>query len=247
MNTFLILMLASTSILAAEPLAKTWKAPDGTEVLYRFSSPAEPEEGKKYPLVLFLHGSGQRGTDNTAQMGNGFKAILENAAKLNEPIYLLAPQCPPGRWWSAPAEGYLALANAQGENKLLAAILALVTEKTGTHFVDADRIYVTGLSMGGFATWDLLGRSPETFAAAIPICGGGDISQVESYKHIPIRIFHGDQDQVVPTAASVIMADALKAAKGKAELTIYEGVGHDSWTQTYGNEEVIKWLLSQKK
>jgi predicted peptidase len=231
----------------AEPVPMTYKATDGTEVLYRFAAPEKTEEGKTYPLVLFLHGSGSRGTDNKGQLRNGVSEILDTAGQLGEPVFLIAPQCPPGRRWSEPTGDWIGLKDAGGKNPLLDAIVALMDETAEKHPIDRKRIYVTGLSMGGFGTWDLLARSPQTWAAAIPICGGGDPETVKKFKHIPIRIFHGDADGVIAPRSSERMASALEKAGGKAELTMYPGVGHDSWTQTYNDREVMKWLFAQRK
>lgn len=246
MKTLLILA-AMLMPLAAKPEAKTFKAADGTELLYRFSTPEKTGEGETYPLVLFLHGAGERGTDNKAQLRNGVKDILKGAEKLGQPVFLIAPQCPPEQWWAEPREDRLALKDAGGKNPLLDAVLALLEETAKNHPVDRKRIYVTGLSMGGFGTFDLLARSPQTWAAAIPICGAGDPTSVSKFKDIPIRIFHGADDEVVPPKGSELMAGALQDYGGKAELTLYAGVGHNSWDKTYGDTEVIKWLLAQKK
>ena len=128
MKNLLISLACMTASCAAEPVAKTYSAPDGTEVLYRLASPEKTEPGKKYPLVLFLHGSGERGTDNTAQMKHGVPAILAGAEKLNEPVFLIAPQCPPEQWWSEPKEDRMELKDAGGKNPLIDAVLALVAE-----------------------------------------------------------------------------------------------------------------------
>jgi predicted peptidase len=231
----------------AEPVPMTFKAEDGTEVLYRFAAPEKTEEGKTYPLVLFLHGAGERGTDNKAQLKHGVDDILKGAAGLGEPVFLVAPQCPPEQWWAEPTPDRLALKEAGGGNPLLDAVLALVAETAEKHPIDPKRIYITGLSMGGFGTWDMLARSPQTWAAAIPICGGGDKKTAPAFKHIPIRIYHGAADEVVPPKSSELMAMALGNIGGKATIRLYPGVGHNSWTQTYKDREVIKWLFAQRK
>lgn len=245
MKTFAAILTITTAF--AEPVPMTFKATDQTVVLYRFSEPEKTEEGKQYPLVLFLHGSGERGTDNKAQLKHGVADILKGAAELGEGVYLIAPQCPPERWWAEPTPDRLGLKDAGGENPLLAAALALIEDTAVKHPIDRKRIYVSGLSMGGFGTWDLLARAPQTWAAAIPICGGGDKKTAPSFKHVPIRIHHGAADNVVPPEASNIMAKALGNIGGNATIREYPGVGHDSWTQTYRDPEVIKWLFTQRK
>lgn len=241
----LILTMASAAAIETEP--KTFEAADGTEVRYRYAAPAETEEGKKYPLVLFLHGAGERGDDNRSQLKHGAKAILRNSEKLGEPVFLIAPQCPGGKWWAAPTEDRTRLAGAKGPNPLLDAVLELVEKTAANEAVDPQRIYISGLSMGGFGTWAALARKPGTFAAAIPVCGGGDPGTVGSFKDLPIRIFHGADDEVVPPESSRLMSEALGKAGSGAELTLYPGVGHDSWTRTYADEEVIRWLFAQTK
>lgn len=243
----LFLAAATMATALAEPVPMTFKATDQTEVLYRFAAPEKTEEGKAYPLVLFLHGAGERGTDNKAQLRNGVNDILKGAADLGEGVFLIAPQCPPDNWWAEPTPDRLGIIADAGRNRLLHAVLALVEETAQKHPIDRNRIYVTGLSMGGFGTWWMLGESPQTWAAAIPICGGGRAKAVGNFKHIPIRIFHGAADDVVPPKASEIMALALKEIGGKAESTLYPEVGHDSWTRTYKDREVIKWLFAQRK
>ena len=119
--------------------------------------------------------------------------------------------------------------------------------EAGKYPIARKRIYLTGLSMGSFGTWDMLARSPQTWAAAMPICGGGAPQTVGKFKDVAIRIFHGELDEVVPTKSSELMAEALRKAGSKAELTMYPGVGHDSWTPTYQDREVIKWLFAQRK
>jgi predicted peptidase len=237
--------MANAAAIETEP--KTFGAADGTEVLYQFAAPAKIEEGKTYPLVLFLHGSGERGSDNKAQLNHGVKAILENADKLGQPVFLIAPQCPLDKTWApyridpgSPADGTLA-------NPLLDAVLALVGETASKQAVDRKRIYITGLSMGGFGTWAAIASKPDVFAAAIPICGSGDPRTAGRFKDMPIRIFHGDADNVVPPAGSQLMFDALKEAGSDAKLTLYPGVGHNSWTRTYADEDVIRWLFAQTK
>lgn len=225
--------------------SKEFTAKDGTTVKYRWSAPEKIEAGKTYPLVLFLHGSGERGDDNTAQLRHGVRAIIAGAAKLDQPVFLIAPQCPKDRWWSPVDMEKKRLSAADQPNALLEAILALVDQTTATQPVDEKRFYLTGISMGGFATWDMLGRAPNRIAAAIPICGGGDPSQVAKFKDVPIWAFHGEADPVVPVKTTREMISALEAVGGKPKATYYPGVEHDSWTRTYDDPAVIRWLFDQ--
>ncbi|RYD29767.1 MAG: phospholipase, partial [Verrucomicrobiaceae bacterium] len=157
-----------------------------------------------------------------------------------------APQCPPDRWWSPVDREAWKLSAAKEPNNLLDGLLELVEKTSREQPVDPKRFYVTGISMGGFATWDLLGRAPKKIAAAIPICGGGDTDLVRRYGNVPIWAFHGDADPVVPVRTTKDMVAALEKAGGKPKVTYYPGVEHDSWTQTYSNPDVIRWLLDQR-
>lgn len=238
--------LACSLGTAAEPEAREWTAKDGTVIRYRWSAPEKIEPGKTYPLILFLHGAGERGTDNTAHLKHGVSPILANAKKLNQPVFLIAPQCPPDRWWSPVNLEAGRLSEADKPNNLLDAVLALCAETTEKQPVDPKRFYVTGISMGGFATWDALGRAPDRIAAAIPICGGGDPDLVKRYEKISIWAFHGEADPVVPVSATKDMVAALAKAGIRSQASYYTGVEHDSWTRTYKDPDVIRWLLDQR-
>ncbi|MCU0782029.1 MAG: prolyl oligopeptidase family serine peptidase [Akkermansiaceae bacterium] len=244
MKTSLTALLACGFAAAQEPQPKQWTMPNHPPLPYRWSAPAKMEPDATYPLVLFLHGAGERGSDNTAQLKHGVRAILKAAEKLNQPCFLIAPQCPPDRWWTPRGPR----ANDQHHNQApLDAVIALVTDTLKRHPVDPARVYVTGLSMGGYGTWHLLASQPDLFAAAIPICGGGDPGKAVSFKAVPIWAFHGEADPVVPVKTTREMIAALEQAGGKPKATYYPGVAHDSWTATYDNTEVLKWLFAQRK
>ncbi len=239
--------LAGTILsLSSEPEAREFTAKDGTILKYRWSAPEKLEPGKTYPFVLFLHGSGERGDDNHAQLKHGVLPIIEGAAKQGQPIFLIAPQCPKDRWWSPVDMKKMSLTAAREPNSLLESVLELVDETFKTQPADSKRFLVTGISMGGFATWDLLGRVPQKIAAAIPICGGGDVSLTATYKDVAIWAFHGEADPVVPAKSTRELISALEAAGGKPKSTFYPGVDHDSWTMTYNDPAVIRWMLDQR-
>lgn len=233
--------------MAAQPEARTWQAPNGTIVKYRWCAPASLEQGKTYPLVLFLHGAGERGDDNAAQLKHGVMALSAGSNKIGEPCFLIAPQCPTDRWWAPINHDTMRLKAAEQPNDLLDAVLALVDDTFQTQPVDARRFYVTGLSMGGYATWDLLGRVPARIAAAIPICGGGDPSQAAKFKDVPVWAFHGEADPTVPVKSTKDMIAAIEQAGGKPKATYYPGVGHDSWTRAYDDPATIRWLFQQRR
>lgn len=230
-----------------ETTAEVFTAPSGEILRYRQHLPKNVAAGKKLPLVLFLHGAGERGTNNVSQLKHGVSALLQHGAKANDPAVLLAPQCPSGmQWvnvpWSAPSH---TMPEQPSDSMRLA--LALLREKLATLPIDPDRVYVTGVSMGGYGTWDAIQREPALFAAALPICGGGDTARAPSIKNIPVWTFHGDKDTAVPVNRSRDMAKALEACGGKIQYREYPGAGHDVWTRTYNDSDVLAWFFSQHR
>jgi predicted peptidase len=195
---------------------------------YLLYLPQEYEkEGKSWPLVLFLHGAGESGQDLNKVKVHGPPKLV--AAGKEFPFIVVSPQSP-GRGW-----------DAQTLNALLDDVMA-------NYRVDKDRIYVTGLSMGGFGTWALAAAYPDRFAALVPICGGGNSADAKKLVHIPIWVFHGAKDNVVPPSRSESIVKALKEAGAKnLKFTLYPDANHDSWTETYNNPEMWDWLLQQKR
>jgi predicted peptidase len=194
---------------------------------YLLYLPPDYAQKDSWPLLLFLHGAGERGSDLDRVKVHGPPKLIEAGKQF--PFIVVSPQCPDGQWWQ-PHE-----------------LAALVDEIVEKYKVDTDRIYVTGLSMGGFGTWALAGFAPDRFAALVPICGGGDPMTARRLAHVPIWVFHGAKDPVVPLAASERMVEALKKVKGNVKLTVYPEAGHDSWTETYNNPELYRWLLEQRR
>lgn len=183
--------------------------------------------GPRWPLVLFLHGAGERGNNLERIKKHGIPKRI--AAGQPFPFIAVSPQCPPGQWW---------------DNETLNCLLDAVMKR---YRVDRDRVYLTGLSMGGFGTWMLALHSPERFAAIAPICGGGMAFLAHRIKHLPAWVFHGAKDTVVPLEQSVEMVDALNACGGKVKFTVYPDATHDSWTETYNNPALYRWLLKQRR
>ena len=207
----------------------------------RFESKASPPAGidyllylptgyqgseKRWPLMLFLHGSGESGTNLTRVKAHGPPKIVESKPEF--PFILVSPQSS-GRGW-----------NPELLNELLDQVMH-------DYRVDPDRVYLTGLSMGGFGAWSLAARHPEKFAALVPICGGGSTNDAPKLAKLPIWVFHGAQDKTVSPERSKSMVEALKAAGGAPKFTLYPEAGHDSWTATYNNPELYDWLLKQKR
>lgn len=182
---------------------------------------------KKWPLMIFLHGSGERGNNLDLVKTHGPPKLVKNGKEF--PFILVSPQTPQNLWWNAD---------------FLNALLEVITSK---YKVDMNRIYLTGLSMGGYGTWDLAEKYPHWFAAIAPICGAGNPFLACNIKDIPTWVFHGAKDKVVPIEKSKEMVNAIKKCGGNPKFTIYPEAGHNSWTKTYNNPDLYKWFLSQSK
>ena len=197
------------------------------QMSYLLYLPNGYEQQESWPLLLFLHGSGERGEDLELVKKHGPPKLI--AAGKEFPLIVVSPQCPKGRWWE-PIE-----------------LVALLNDLSDKYKVDHDRVYVTGLSMGGFGTWQLASYAPDRLAAIAPICGGGEKYWVKQFAHLPVWAFHGAKDTGVPPERSQLMVDELNKNGGHPKLTIYPEAGHDSWTETYDNPELYAWLLEQKR
>lgn len=179
------------------------------------------------PLLLFLHGAGERGADLELVKIHGPPKLAEAGKKF--PFVVISPQCPQGKRW------------------MPAALEAFIDAIEQRYRIDATRIYVTGLSMGGHATWELAVQHPGRYAAIIPVCGAGVPSRARRLRDLPVWAFHGALDDVVPLSASQDMIEAIKAAGGHPRFTVYPQAGHDSWTETYANDEIYSWLMQQRR
>ena len=177
---------------------RTFQAPNGQTLLYRWMEPAKVEVGKPYPLVVLLHGAGERGTDNRLQLVHGGRQLLAWGREWKLPFVLVAPQCPGGKQWVDTPWGALAHTMPESPSETLALAMELLDNRLAALPVDHDRVYATGVSMGGYGVWDLLQRRPGFFAAAVPVCGGGDTNLASRLVSVPIRAFHGKADGVVP-------------------------------------------------
>ena len=177
-----------------------------------------------WPLILFLHGSGERGEDLDLVKKHGLAKIVEQEPAF--PFIVVSPQCPMNEWWSMDA------------------LATLLDEVENKYRVDKSRIYVTGLSMGGYATWQLALEHPNRFAAIAPICGGAEPLLAHKLKHLPIWAFHGAKDEIVPISRSSEMVRALRKLGNRVKFTIYPRAKHDSWTETYENKRLYRWFLT---
>jgi len=209
----------------------TFTSGDKTEtatVHYLLSMPKDYNSQDTVPLIIFLHGMGERGDNLDRVAVHGPPKLVRKTN--TTPFIIVSPQCPKTEWW-----------RPEKLSKLLDHILA-------TTKADPSRVYLTGLSMGGFGTWGWAAAEPQRFAAAIPICGGGSPKTAKQLVDLPIWVFHGGKDRVVAPSKSEAMVNAIKAAGGKkVKLTVYPTVGHDSWTETYANPEIYTWLLQHRR
>ena len=232
---FVLLAAVASASLAADQKPMTFKSTikHQAELDYLLSLPQgyDDDKEKSWPLILFLHGAGERGDDVNLVAKHGPPKLI--AAGKDIPAIVVSPQCPTDQWWTDHLE----------------ALTALLDETARKYRVDPDRVYVTGLSMGGYGTWALLARDTERrFAAAIPICGGGNRMGLLRAVELPIWAFHGDADPVVPLDETTRLVESLQKRGSKnVKLTVYPGVEHDSWTQTYDDPAVWEWLFAQKR
>jgi predicted peptidase len=186
-------------------------------------------EKKSWPLILFLHGAGERGSDIEKVKVHGPPKIVQT--KKDFPFIVVSPQCPEDDWWTDKTE----------------MLINLLDDIVARYDVDTKRIYLTGLSMGGYGAWALASQYPDRFAAVVPICGGGDPILARTLKDVPIWAFHGAKDSVVPVEESKRLVEAVNARGGNAKLTIYPDANHDSWTETYNNPKLYDWLLEHRR
>lgn len=215
---------------------------------YRILTP-DYDTMRTYPLVIFLHGSGERGNDNEAQLKWGVGNFATDQNMVLYPAIIIAPQCPEHQQW-ANFKVYSSSAGMQLQSEpspSMKLLIGLVHKLIKDMPVDTNRIYITGLSMGGFGTYDAIERYPNLFAAAMPVAGGGDPSKASLIAHIPIWDFHGAEDAAVDPRLSRIMMEALWKAGAHPGYTEYPGVGHFSWLHAYSDPVVLAWLFRQHK
>ncbi len=226
-------LLALLVMLAASARAQTTLAYDGGwtdtasgEALVSLPDGYDADSEREWPLMIFLHGAGERGDDLSLVGIHG--PLKERREGRDLPFVIVAPQVPAGGRWT------------------VGRVAAALDDAIARYRIDEDRVYLTGLSMGGFGTWEAIQRMPERFAAAVPICGGGLPLGIDAAASVPVWNFHGAMDPVVPIEMSVGMVRALRNAGGDVRFTVYPDAGHDSWTETYANPEVYAWLLSHR-
>lgn len=241
------LILFMSAFAAEEFEAKSFNGSKGV-LPYRILAPATVQAGIKYPLVVFLHGAGERGNTNTNQLHHGGKLFLNPNNRRDFPAFVIFPQCPNGKRWVEVNWGEATPHQQPKEpSDPMALVMELIPTLKESLPVDSSRIYLMGISMGGFGVWDMAARQPDGFAAAVPICGGADNTTAPRLAKLAIWTFHGDQDTVIKVDRTRSMVEALKLAGGKPKYTEFPGVAHNSWFKAFDDPELLPWLFAQKR
>ena len=227
---------------------------EGKTLPYRILYPANYDKTKKYPLLLFLHGAGERGNDNEKQLSWGAKLFITEESRKNFPAIIVLPQCPEESFWAVTkidrttTPFKIEFDYTAEPNWPLAAANELVKKISKEEGVDKSRVYISGLSMGGMGTFESVYRYPELYAAALPICGGGDVNHYDKrVAKVPFWVFHGAADAVVNVKLSQEMVEKLKSLKAEVRYSEYPGVNHDSWNKAFAEPDYLSWMLAHKK
>ena len=258
MKHFLVLLLAliaCTYLQAQEQLPdmslfETYRHVEDNDTLpYRlYRSRKADTMMEALPLVIFLHGAGERGNDNCIQLKHCIKYFLDDTVTSRYPFLLMVPQCPNGKRWVNTDWSLLEHVMDSAPTTELNNVMVVLDSLINCRSADASRVYLVGISMGGFGVWDALQRWPEKFAAAIPICGGGDPAYADVMKNIPVLIFHGMLDEVVRPSRSQQMYAALKVVGNEdAVIVTYPELGHVCWDEAFSMPGLFKWMFGKKK
>jgi len=256
-NYLLLLFLLSYNAIAQSDVdyAEAFYTNDGFVLPYRILYPKNFDPQQSYPMVLFLHGSGERGSDNEKQLVHGGSLFSNLEYREKFPAIVVFPQCPQEGFWARVSfnqkpDSTVAFDFTPNDppTPSMKTTISLMDSLSDLSYIDANRIYVGGLSMGGMGTFEIVGRKPEFFAAAFPICGGGDPELAKSYaKTVPFWIFHGAKDDIVPPELSERMVKVLKSRGGEVRFTLYPEANHNSWDSAFAEPELLPWLFSKSK
>lgn len=252
-----ICILFSVLFLNAQDLKKYDKGSyikGKDSIYYRILFPENFNPDQKYPIIFFLHGSGERGNDNASQLIHGGKLFLKNDVRKNFPAIVVFPQCPSNDFWAnanfeKDAKGKRRISFVEGgqPTKIMHALQGMVKNFLNKPYINKEQVYVSGLSMGAMGTYELLRRERRKFAAAIAICGGDNTNNIKKYQKIPLWIFHGAKDDVVDPAFSIAIAERLKTVGDEVKFTLYPNANHNSWDSAFAEPELLPWLFSHKK
>jgi predicted peptidase len=260
MRHFFLLMvfIALAATASAQDLTafqkETFVSATGLELPYRILYPENYDKTKKYPLVLFLHGAGERGNNNESQLTHGARLFVDPANRQAYPAIVIFPQCPTEGYWSSveidrnTSPLTLKFDYSRPITPALQAAIELVQKMVVNEGVDKSRVYITGLSMGGMGTFEAVYRYPRLFAAAEPICGGADVKAYDKrVSKIPFRVFHGAKDVVVDVRHSQAIVEKLKILNTKVEYIEYPEVNHNSWDNAFAEPDFLSWMFSRKR
>jgi len=243
----LLFLFISNIVKGQEIFTKGIFVQNNDTLRYRLLYPLNYDTGSKYPVVVFLHGSGVRGSDNERQLTNVPGIFMNSAFRLQYPCFLLVPQCAQNDAWVNFPKFPLSIKATDTPTVSSRLTLALIEKLARSAFVDKKRIYLTGYSMGGEGTFDLLTRKPGLFAAAIPVCSVSDTAKAFLIKDIPIWVFHGSKDEVNNVQYARLMVDALKRVGSSVQYTEYPDDGHKIWSKVYEKSELFSWLFNQTR
>jgi predicted peptidase len=210
---------------------------------YRLLPPAQVVAGRRYPLIVYLHGAGEVGSDNRRQLNDLPSLMVKPDYRERFDCFVLAPQCPEGATWTTPIAAPVGGVTTEYVTPSMPAIEAVMAE----HAIDPQRVYLTGFSMGGFGTWRLAAERPELFAAIVPVCGGGDPASAPKLVGIPVWAVHGGLDKAVPVEQSQRMVDALTHAGGGPQLNVLPETGHESKWAYALDSGVLDWMFEQRR
>lgn len=246
-----LLFCLSTNLLLAQPSRFSFNEyinNEGDTLNYRLLYP-DANPLRKFPLVIFLHGAGERGNDNESQLKWGVMNFATDQTMIMHPAFVMAPQCPKNMDWGNfnYDEKTKEIQLQPNPSKAMELVIQLIYQLAEKHPIDTNRIYITGLSSGGTGTFDAIARHPNLFAGAAPVCGVGDMSKAASIAHIPIWIFQGSEDPVFDPIVSLNMVKSLTKAGAHPGFTQYPEVGHFSWLAAYSDPLMIEWLFRQHK
>jgi predicted peptidase len=223
-------------------VAREYQSSTGLKLPYRLFVPRPAKRDQDLPLILYLHGRGGAGIDNRKQIsgGNalGTHIWIEPGVQERHPAFVLAPQIPEASTWHAASDK---------PSPHVAALLELLDKLRSELQIDPHRVYVVGQSLGGYGAWDIIARYPGLFAAAVPLCGGGDAKRILSARNVAVWAFHGGNDATVPVSRSREIVAALRTVNSSVRYTEYPNVGHDVWTHAFRERDLPEWMFAQRR
>lgn len=227
---------------------------DKDSISYRILYPENFDPKQKYPVLFFLHGSGERGNDNAKQLINGGKLFLKPENRKQFPAVIIFPQCPENDFWASikfttdsAGKRNFDIQTGGKPTQIMKALLGMIDNFLEKPYINKNQAYIGGLSMGGMGTFEVLRRKPKTFAAAFTICGADNLANADKYKKVPLWIFHGGKDDVVPPSYSTATANQLKIIGKEVKFTLYPDANHNSWDSAFAEPKLLPWLFSHQK